>query len=578
MIERQAALDPDHPALTFLVAPEDRRPQIVTRGDLIASVRVVAGGLIARGVRPDDAVAVLAPSTPEAMIAFLAASAIAKAFPVNPLLSPEVIARQFEIAGVTACFAFGAHADSDAGERASAALAICRSVRTVIELPSGTGPGGAWASRATAIGWNELGRSATLDCSHRLSAERTAALFHTGGTTGNPKLAELSMRALAAGPRMAAAAIGWRREDRVLNLLPFFHVGGSLTITLSALSAGATVIGCGVLGARSPELIRRFWTVVADQVVTVPVMVPTSWAAVAANRLPRAPASVRGLVTGASAMPATLARKLENDAGVPMCQVFGMTELAGICTAQPLDGKFRVPAVGYAAPGLDVRLAGTDDTGAPLGLKGPNLFSGYCTAAGRVDAPANEWFDTGDLARLTEEGQIELVGRTKDVIIRSGHNIDPAMIEEAAYRIPGVIAAAAIGMPDSYAGEVPVLYIERTSREPSSKVLRDLIAQHIAEPPARPRLVIDVDQLPLTPVGKIARYRLRQCCAVAKAQELLAELPPCVIECDDPGARHLTIRWSVPFSAEQRAQADEVLAAVGLRATQFDLAAVGATA
>ena len=564
--DEHGTVNPTHPALVFLASPDDHHPQVVTRGELLVSVRAAAGGLIACGVRAEDAVAILAPSTPEALIAFLAAASVARAFPVNPLLSPDVIARQFEIAGVTACFSFAPHPDSDAGARAQAAVATCGSVDTMIELPSGAEASVGSDHKAQTLTWDELQDTAALHVCVPSNPERTAALFHTGGTTGNPKLAELNVRALAAGPRMAAAAINWQPGDRVLNLLPYFHVGGCLTITLSALSAGATIIGCGVLGARNTDLIDQLWTVIADHAVSVPVMVPTSWAAVAAKPLPRKPSSVRGLVTGASAMPAALARTLEKEVGVPMCQVFGMTELAGICTAQPLDGVFRSPAVGYPPTELEVALPDSGGSGAPLSLRGPNLFSGYRTADGRSDAP-EDWFSTGDLAQKMDDGQIVLLGRTKDVIIRSGHNIDPEMIEEAAYRVPGVIAAAAVGMPDDYAGEIPVLYVQRSSRKPPADELCELVGQHVAEPPARPRLVIDVEEMPLTPVGKIARYKLRQRSAVAKAAELLTAFPPCTIECDDAGARDLVIRWSAPLPLDQTLLADDIVATVGLRAS-----------
>ena len=137
-------------------------------------------------------------------------------------------------------------------------------------------------------------------------------------------------------------------------------------------------------------------------------------------------------MTGGAAAPAELVERVERKLGVPMSQVFGMTELAGICSAQPVDGIFRAHAVGYPAPGLKIALDPIAPGLSEVRIGGPNLFLGYRTADGRVGEPG-EWLRSGDLGAFDESGQLQLLGRSKDVIIRSGHNIDPAAIEEAAY-------------------------------------------------------------------------------------------------------------------------------------------------
>src|SRR5690606_3303267 len=133
------------------------------------------------------------------------------------------------------------------------------------------------------------------------------------------------------------------------------------------------------------------------------------------------------------------------------------------------------------------------------------------TVHGTQGVPVDGWVGSGDLGEVTESGDIRLVGRTKDVIIRSGHNIDPQLIEEVAVQHPDVVQAAAIAMPDGYAGELPILFVTLAAGADSSPAaLSEFVNARIAEPPARPRQVIVLDELPLTPIGKVARYQLRQ--------------------------------------------------------------------
>ncbi len=565
MLQDIAARQPDRPALVHLADPLDMAPRIVTYAELVTTIERVAAGLQEAGVLPQQSVAILSPTTPDSLVAFVASATVAAAFPINPLLAPAALAQQLELAQARTCVIHGPDPLAPLRDKLLAALQISQSIETVVEIETPFAAEEPFPGAIRRVAWQSLLDAAGSPLAVEADSRRVAALFHTGGTSGNPKLAELGDSALAAGPQLAAAACNWQPHDRVLNFLPHFHVGGTLSITLAALSRGGAIYTCGRLGGRDPELASQIWTLCANHDITIPTMVPTSWSAVLENAAGSPPASLRGVMTGGAAAPVELVERVEAVTRVPMSQVYGMTEMAGICTAQPVDGVFRPHAVGFAPPGMSVELEPIGDELNEVRVSGPNLFYGYRTTEGRIGEPGAR-LATGDLGELDDSGQLRLLGRSKDVIIRSGHNIDPTTIEEAAYEHPGIVHAAAVGLPDAYAGEVPVLFIVPAEGADLSD-LESFLADNISEAPARPRRIIPIDTLPLTPVGKIERYRLRQRTAVLRAGELLDDLPVESIRCDDPAARNLDICWPGGTQDDIPVRADERLGKVGLRAS-----------
>lgn len=556
-----------HPALLHFANLFDRQPWTVTFQELGAAAGRAAAAFRAAGVEREDGVAIVAPSLPETLVAFAGASRAGVAFPLNPLLSAEAIAAQLRLGRARVCVVHGWPGPGGTRERVLAALADAPRVRLMVDVEAGSA---AARSRLPHQDWNDFLRSAPAAAPPGGDPATTAALFHTGGTGGAPKLAQLGARALLAGPSLAAAGLGWRPDDRVLDLLPFFHVGGLLTIALSALLTGATVATCGLLGAREPDLPARFWALLDEQAITVAGLVPTTWGRVVETAPPSPPATLRALLTGGASIPAGLVALLRSRVGVPLAQVFGMTEFAGFCCGQPMDGQWRAPGVGFAPPPMELRVQGPGEGSGEVLVRGPNAFSGYRTEAGVADDPAAGWVATGDLGTFAGDGQLVLTGRSKDVIIRSGHNIDPGAIEEVACRHPGVLAAAAVGSPDAYAGEVPVLYVAARPGTLDLDALMRFVADRIEEPPLRPREIRLVDEIPLTPVGKVARYRLRQRAVLERARSLLAGHPECELSCEPAQVRQVRVRWLAPVDPEAERRAAAALASVGLEYKAFD--------
>ncbi|UCF82752.1 MAG: AMP-binding protein, partial [Desulfobacteraceae bacterium] len=160
--------------------------------------------------------------------------------------------------------------------------------------------------------------------------------------------------------------------------------------------------------------------------------------------------------------------------------------------------------------GRFVREAETDEIGVVC-IKGPNVFNGYLDEAHNVGIwPKEGWFNTGDLGRQDADCYFWLTGRKKELIIRGGHNIDPAFIEEPLYRLPGIQVAAAVGRPDPHAGEVPVAYVQlQEDADLTSEQILDYLKQEVGERAAVPKEVSILKEMPLTPVGKIFKPALR---------------------------------------------------------------------
>jgi fatty-acyl-CoA synthase len=248
--------------------------------------------------------------------------------------------------------------------------------------------------------------------------------------------------------------------------------------------------------------------------------------------------SIRYCRTGAAPLSPELGARFERLYGLHVHESLGMTEMAGISTITPPGVIGPAGCVGFPLPFTQLRIVALDERGnasdreLPAGepgmvlFKSPNLFSGFIDPADTAKAfTADGWLATGDMGWLDAEGRLNLTGRAKDLIIRSGHNIDPKVIEDALDAHPAVQLAAAVGAPDAYAGEVPVAY---ATLMPGASVTEDellaFVAARVDEAPAKPRRVTVLERMPTTNVGKIFKPELRQLAAIDTAAALLRKL------------------------------------------------------
>jgi fatty acid CoA ligase FadD36 len=323
-----------------------------------------------------------------------------------------------------------------------------------------------------------------------------ALLMYTSGTTGAPKGAVLSHRAVNACLDGLRDAWQWSPDDVLAHGLPLFHVHGLVLGVLGALRAGSPLVHTG----------RPTPAAYAAADATLFFGVPTVWGRVAADpSCARALHRARLLVSGSAALPATVFRELHALTGQGPVERYGMTETL-ITLAARADGVRRAGWVGTPIAGVEARVLGDHGEIGDLEVRGATLFDGYL---GRP-SPLTEdgWFATGDSARVDADGQHRIVGRTKDDLIKSGgYRVGAGEIEAALLDHPSVTEAAVIGVPDDDLGQRIVAYVVGTSVE--ERALIDHVARELSVH-KRPREVRLVDELPRNAMGKVLKSQLGQ--------------------------------------------------------------------
>ncbi|MDH4611456.1 AMP-binding protein [Pseudomonas sp. BN102] len=448
-------------------------------------------------------ITLLLPNIPQSQSLLWAAASIGIANPINPLLNEEALTSLMEKAGTDLVVALGPVPGSDLWEKA---LAASRRLSKQPGCLSVLVPGGElhYDSLVDSYGGE------ALELELRPRPGDIAAYFHTGGTTGLPKLARQTHANQVAAACAYRARMAAGPEDVALNGLPIFHVAGALVNSLGGLASGLRMLLPTLGGFRNPEVIRQHWRLVEHYGITLSGGIPTSVAAMLDVPIGRHDiGSLRFLLSGGAPVPAALCEKVQAVTGLQLYQAYGMTECSGVITLPNLSRPAIPGSAGHVAAPVEVRIDGGE-----ICVRGPTLFAGYL---GHDALPLEEgWLRSGDLGHLDEEGNLFITGRAKDLIIRSGHNIDPALIENCLESHPAVSLAAAVGMPDEYAGELPVVFVQlRQDLSASVEELRQYAFEHIAERPACPRRVFLLAALPVTVVGKIHKQRLREMAAAS---------------------------------------------------------------
>jgi fatty-acyl-CoA synthase len=544
LLRASAELYGDRPAIRFLPngLPDDPVRDMSYR-ELFARVTQAANLFHELGVGPETSVSMLLPLTPETFVVLIGAQTAGLANPINPMLEPAQIATLLAEARCRILVAPDPDLLPGFWPKVEATLALAPFVEHVLRIG---GPASRDASAPSLEAELDRRPADRLTFAREIRPETTAALFHTGGTTALPKLARHTHGGLVLHAFAMVEMLDLRPATNVFNGLPIFHVGGACCAGLTPLSLGMTIVLMTPAGFRNPNVVKNIWALVERLRPDMLGMVPTSWGAV--MNVPSDGfdlTSLRVLNAGASTMPLEVAHAVERRLGLAVCEGWGMTELHGFGALTPRAGENRIGSVGLRTPYTELIAASVKDGRLNARLKageigkvlvrGPQLFAGYLNEAHNVGAwvePAEgdsngaKWFDTGDLGRIDEDGYVWLTGRAKDLIIRSAHNIDPLMIEEAFYRHRAVELVAAVGRPDIYAGEIPIAFVQlKAGARAEAGELQDFARQHIPERAAAPAEVHILPLMPLTGVGKIFKPALREIAAKRALELALANLP-----------------------------------------------------
>jgi O-succinylbenzoic acid--CoA ligase len=336
----------------------------------------------------------------------------------------------------------------------------------------------------------------------RLDRERIAVVVPTSGTTGAPKLARLSHRALLAAARGSAAHLGVEPDDRWLVALPLAHVSG-LSILTRSLVARRTVVLFdpeGPLFQRLDPLARAL----AEHDVTLVSLVPAVLDRLLAEPVSfRAGPKLRAVLLGGAPSPRELLVRA-HAAGVPVLTTYGLTETSAQVATRPYAERFAAPPEGDLVPsGVPLPGVLVHTVGGVVEVRGPTLFSGY---VGEPESnPRAGWFRTRDRGHFDANGALVVTGRTTDVVITAGENVDPAEVEAALVSLPGIDAACVLGLPDPTFGEVVAALIVTSNEAPRSvEAIRTALAQRLSVYKL-PRRVALVEALPTLASGKLDR-------------------------------------------------------------------------
>lgn len=507
---------PDRPGLSVVADPSGQHAFSLTHRELLGAIARAANLFRSHGIAPGAGTAAfLCPTLPSIPAAMLGAQVAGVVSAINYLLSEDAIADLLLAQQATVLVIPSAQADPALWAKAFKVVERVGALQTVFVAGDDHPAGGLIGLDAALLRMREQ-----LDFEPTADRDTVCALFHTGGTTGRPKLVRLTHGNQIHAAWSFAQVHGLDETDVVINGFPWFHVGGTLTAGLSVLAAGGHDVIPSPYALRRPEVIQQYWGLVERFKATIVSGVPTSIAAL--SEVPVGShdiGSVRMALTGGAVLPGAVGQRFEARTGIRLFETYGMTEAAAAIAFNPGRGEPLAGSVGFRAPFAETRIVQLPDmahTCPPLtsGLvlvRGPQVFPGYLDPNhDRGVLTDDHWLVTGDIGYLTADQRLVLTGREKDLIVRSGHNIDPAAIEDVANQFPGVQMSSAVGMPDAYAGEVPILFVVPSpGRTIDLEGLKDYLDSHVHEPPARPKRVVALDALPVTAVGKIFKPTLR---------------------------------------------------------------------
>jgi fatty-acyl-CoA synthase len=507
---------PDQEAIVFSAYDDLGVSARWTYAELGERARRVGRALIASGIEPGERIGIWATNLPEWLeLQFGAAYAGVVIIPMNPLYRASEVEFVLAKSRAAGCFVLPEDRGSSLWDIAADAAAGVDSVRLLV--PLGEARDGApsweeWLASGDAVDEDKLERRRNA-----VTAAHTSQIQFTSGTTGFPKGAELTHGGIVNNARIFAHKATLRENGRHSNPMPYFHCGGCVMATLGSVYRGMTQLPA--IKFEPARITRTIEEEGATSVSLVPTMMIALEEEVAKSG--RDLSSLEVVVGGGSPVPPEVMNRWIERYGIGMANTYGMTECSPvICETLPGDPvDLQTTTVGPPLPHVEVEIVtpGTTDPVAvgeegELRSRSPMVMKGYWDnpeeTAAAIDPDG--FIRSGDLARIDENGYVAITGRAKEMIIRGGENIFPAEIEHAVRALDQVADVAVVGVPDDRYGEVCCAYVRLAEGQSLElEEFRELLTGRVAryKIPAYLRVL---DELPLTPSGKVQKFKLKE--------------------------------------------------------------------
>lgn len=570
----------DRPAVSFqLTSGPGDKVQTLTWAALRDRAVQAANLFRSLGVGPGDTVAFVLPNSQETAVVLLGGAIAGVVCPINPLLEPVQIAAILRETGAKVVVGLKSFPRADVAQKIDQALTLTPGVTTLLEVDLAPGlPAfkslivrAALRPRvARAHGAKVMDLAASLVRQPRSLSfadppqDRIGACFHTGGTTGLPKVARHRISGMIYNGWLGAKLL-FRETDVVMCPLPLFHVLAAYPTLMSMVASGGHVVFPTPAGYRGEGVFDNLWKLVERYGVTYLIAVPTALSALMQRPVNARISTLRGTFSGSSPLPVDLYNRYERATGVQVIEGYGLTECTCLVSVNPPEGVKKIGSVGLALAHTRLRILAGDGRDCSVDEVGEICVAspGVLAEGPYLEPQRNQglmapggFLRTGDLGRLDAEGYLYITGRAKDLIIRGGHNIDPAVIEEALASHPAVAFAGAVGQPDAHAGELPCAYVELVQ---GATVTPEELIRHcqscITERAAVPKHVEILPALPKTAVGKVLKPELRKRAMARVFDAALAEagLAARVAQVVEDRKRGLTLQLSGRVPSEDSA-------------------------
>lgn len=482
-------------------------------GEFEQTVARFAAALQNMGVQKGDHVAFLLGNMPHFLISLYATMRIgATAIPVNPIYTADEISYILKNGDVKVVIALDLLLPLvEAGVRGLPQVEtyiVCETTPDIVEKY------GALSDEAKAK--TRLFMEVLSTTSHTVepvavSADDTALILYTSGTTGQPKGAMLTHKNLYSNARDTGSYLQMSAADRVIATLPVFHVFALTVVVNAPLMTGATLL----LAPRfSPAEI---FELAAAQKATVFAGVPTMFNFLYQYDAGEVSAfsTLRLAISGGASLPVALLHSFEEKFKVRVSEGYGLSEASPVTCFNPIDRERKAGSIGTSIVNVENKVVDIYGDEVPVGevgeliVRGPNVMKGYYKMPEETAVAIRDgWLYTGDLARQDKEGYFYIVDRKKDMIIVGGFNVYPREVEEVLYAHPAVVEAAVVGFPDVDFGEAVHAYVVLKDPSVTPEQLKAYCAEHIVKYKV-PTVIEIIDELPKNTTGKILRRSLR---------------------------------------------------------------------